>query len=171
MNIIIILPSEHFLSSALRSSVRTLNKNRDDHKKQDPTHLQVTTEEERLGLTKGDSNNASSDEDEPLQKTFSHSAEELRSIKPGQASSDQRRWNTSSPEIRTPGNGRPLPEFVIVDQSIYRRADRDEGETCQTCGDELCRCGGFVVEYPLEGTEPAGRDNETGGGAEEDVSE
>ena len=76
-------------------------------------HLKVATEEERMGLTKGDSNTSSSSEGSPVGRRISISDNQLplggsdtgasASLHPG------RQWSDSSPELRSPGGGRALP--------------------------------------------------------------
>lgn len=94
---------------------KIFHKPRNIPQKQDPTLLTTNTEEERLGLTKGDSSVASSDTDENRNihavKTSSRSTEQLPlpRIRP-----NEQRTN-SSPEVRTPGMGRPLPDLPPED--------------------------------------------------------
>ena len=95
------------------------HKNKDDTRREDTIHLKVNTEEERMGLTRGDSNNPSSDEDEnlPVYEMGSHSLTDVssRSGRGNLAVPDLPRHSLSSPDIRTPGNGRPLPQLPPED--------------------------------------------------------
>jgi magnesium transporter len=90
------------------------NRNKDGQRPIDDDHLKVSTEEERLGLTRGDSNNSSSDEEgSPVSRRVSTSAEALplgnRSHGAPVTAPLSRDYSNSSPEIRTPKPGRSLP--------------------------------------------------------------
>ena len=83
-------------------------------------HLKVTTEEERMGLTKGDSNTSSSNESSPVRRQVSHSANALPLNKKGlEVPVPQypgRQWSDSSPELRSPGGGRSLPPIPTEEE-------------------------------------------------------
>ena len=125
------------------------HKNRDDSRREDTIHLKVNTEEERMGLTRGDSNNPSSDEDEtsPVHETGSHSLTDASSRlgRGNLAVPDQAKHSLNSPDIRTPGNGRPLPQLPPEDAT-----DDDEHDFEKNFKD----IEGYDSQYDGKGKDP-----------------
>ena len=83
-------------------------------------HLKVATEEERMGLTKGDSNTSSSTESSPVGKRISHSDNTLPLNRGGLEipipQIQGRQWSDSSPELLSPGGGRSLPPIPTEEE-------------------------------------------------------
>lgn len=86
----------------------------------DSQHLKVATEEERMGLTKGDSNTSSSSESSPAEERVGNSENALPlGMDAAGASLPQyaeRQWSDSSLGPRTPGGGRSLPPIPTEDE-------------------------------------------------------
>ena len=90
------------------------HKNKDASKSRDNNqHLKVATEEERLGLTRGDSNTNSSDEENSPARRISISADALPLSSAGKEISisepSGRQWSDSSPELNLTTTSRTLP--------------------------------------------------------------
>lgn len=113
-NVSLAPPSPRSLARRQFSFQNMFHKNKDGGKSRDQTqHLQIATEEERLGLTRGDSNTNSSDEEGSPARGIGTSADALPlSTVEGGVSElvpHGRQWSDSSPELRLPAGSRTLP--------------------------------------------------------------
>ena len=120
-------PSPRFAAQRQFSFQNMFHRNREDQEAQrinKDQHLKVATEEERMGLTKGDSNTSSSSESSPVERRTSPSvsALPLSSANAGPALPQYPgKWSGSSPELKSPGGGRSLPP-------IPTEEDEDEAD-------------------------------------------
>ena len=118
-------PSPRFAAQRQFSFQNMFHRNREDQEAQrnnKDQHLKVATEEERMGLTKGDSNTSSS-EGSPVERRTSPSdgALPLSSSNAGPVLPQYSgKWSGSSSELKSPGGGRSLPPIPT---------EEDEDET------------------------------------------